>query len=50
MVCGSEDAVVGGSAEAGAGVGESDEEGESGLHGEVAGEDALLEGGELGAL
>lgn len=50
MVCGGEDAVVGGGAEADTGVGEGDEEREGGLHGEVAGEDTLLEGGELGAL
>lgn len=50
MVCGRESAVVGGGAEAGAGVSEGDEEGEGGLEGEVAGKDALLEGGELGAL
>jgi hypothetical protein len=42
--------VVGGGAGGGAGVGEGDEEGEGGLEREVAGEDALLEGGELGTL
>lgn len=50
LVCGREGAVVGGGPEVGAGVGECDEEGEGGLKGEVAGEDALLEGAELGAL
>lgn len=50
LVCGREGAVVGGGAVVGAGVGECDEEGEGGLEGEVAGEDALLEGIELGAL
>lgn len=50
LIGGCEGAVVGGDAEADARIGQGDDKGECGLQSEVAGEYALLESRELGAL